>query len=166
MIKRTYIRTRSAKEGMRIDQQIVDQRGRTLIARGAMLDDYLIDSLLKLGITSIYIREGEEDPEEEKVSPLAQSVIEKVRVDDRTKVKLTESVKKRVAEGIQYLYNNTETEDFTEATNRIADELMHAISDNDAIAVDIGALKISDEYTFKHSVDVATMAMIVAKQYG
>ena len=166
MIKRTYIRTRSAKEGMRIDQKIVDQRGRTLIARGAMLDDYLIDSLLKLGITSIYIREGEEDPVEEKVSPLAQSVIEKVRVDDRTKVKLTESVKKRVAEGIQYLYNNTETEDFTEATNHIADELMHAISDNDAIAVDIGALKISDEYTFKHSVDVATMAMIVAKQYG
>jgi len=33
-------------------------------------------------------------------------------------------------------------------------------------AVDIGALKISDEYTFKHSVDVATMSMIVARKYG
>ena len=30
----------------------------------------------------------------------------------------------------------------------------------------IGALKISDEYTFKHSVDVATMSMIVAQKYG
>ena len=37
---------------------------------------------------------------------------------------------------------------------------------NDAVAVDIGALKISDEYTFKHSVDVATMSMIVARKYG
>ena len=34
------------------------------------------------------------------------------------------------------------------------------------MAVDIGALQVSDEYTFKHSVDVATMAMIVARKYG
>lgn len=166
MIKRIYVRTRSLKEGMKIDQAIVDRRGRILIARGAVLDGYLIDSLLKLGVTSVYIREGEEDPEEEKISPLAQSVIEKRRVEDRTKVKLKESVKKRVSEGIQYLYNNTETKDFTDAANNIGDELMRAITDNDAIAVDIGALKVSDEYTFKHSVDVATMAMIVAKQHG
>ncbi len=166
MIKRTFVRTRSLKAGMKIDQAIVDRMGRILIARGAVLDEYLIDSLLRMGITSIYIREGEEDPEEEKISLLAQSIIEKTRVDDRTKVKLSESVKKRVAQGIQYLYNNTESQDFTDATNNIANDLMHAISDNDAIAVDIGALKISDEYTFKHSVDVATMAMIVAKQHG
>ena len=166
MIKRTFVRTSSLKEGMKIDQAIVDRMGRILIARGAVLDEYLIDSLLKLGITSIYIREGEEDPEEEKISPLAQSVIEKIRVEDCNKVKLSESVKKRVAEGIQYLYNNPESQDFTDAADNIASDLMRAVSDNDAIAVDIGALKISDEYTFKHSVDVATMAMIVAKQHG
>jgi len=166
VIKRTFVRTSSLKEVMKIDQAIVDRMGRILIARGAVLDEYLIDSLLKLGITSIYIREGEEDPEEEKISPLAQSVIEKIRVEDCNKVKLSESVKKRVAEGIQYLYNNTESQDFTDAADNIASDLMRAVSDNDAIAVDIGALKISDEYTFKHSVDVATMAMIVAKQHG
>ncbi len=43
---------------------------------------------------------------------------------------------------------------------------MKAIDDNEAVAVDISALKVSDEYTFKHSVDVATMSMIVAKRYG
>ena len=53
-----------------------------------------------------------------------------------------------------------------DATNSIADDLMSAINDNDAIAIDISALKTSDEYTFKHSVDVATIAMIVAKQQG
>ena len=37
----------------------------------------------------------------------------------------------------------------------IADSLMEAINENDAIAVDISSLKTSDEYTFKHSVDVA-----------
>ena len=48
MIKRIYVRTRSLKEGMKIDQAIVDRRGRILIARGAVLDGYLIDSLLEL----------------------------------------------------------------------------------------------------------------------
>lgn len=166
VVKRTFVRTRALQEGMKIDQAIVDRRGRILIARGAAMDAYLIDSLSKLGINGVYIREGEEDPETEKISLLAQSVIEKTRVEDRSKVKLTESVKKRVAEGIQYLYNNTDTQDFTDATNEITSELMRAISDNEAIAVDISTLKISDEYTFKHSVDVATMAMIVAKQHG
>ena len=43
---------------------------------------------------------------------------------------------------------------------------MKAISENDAIAVDISTLKVSDEYTFKHSVDVASMSMIIAKKQG
>ena len=43
---------------------------------------------------------------------------------------------------------------------------MKAIDSNDAIAIDINELKTSDEYTFKHSVDVATIAMILGKQQG
>lgn len=51
-------------------------------------------------------------------------------------------------------------------TESIADDLMRSIKSNDAIAIDISTLKTSDEYTFKHSVDVATISMIVAKQQG
>lgn len=87
-------------------------------------------------------------------------------MQDRAKVNLSESVKARVAEGIQYLYNDTESSGFTSTTKNITDDLMKAINNNDALAVDISALKVSDEYTFKHSVDVATMAMIVAKKHG
>ena len=112
--------------------------------------------------------EGEEDeePQDTKendivIAPAVQKEIDKKTVQDRAKVKLSESVKARVAEGIQYLYNDTVSESFTATTRSITDDLMRAISDNDAIAVDISTLKISDEYTFKHSVDVATMGMIV-----
>lgn len=167
MIKRTFVRTRQLQPGMVIDQSIVDRTGRILIARNTELDDYLIESLLKLGITSIYIREGEEDPEEDTlISPQTLETIEKLKVPDRAKVTLNESVKKRVSEGIQYLYSNTASNEFTDAAQNIAGDLMKSIMDNDAIAVDISTLKISDEYTFKHSVDVATMAMIVARKHG
>ena len=168
MIKRSFIHTRSLQEGMVIDQSIIDRTGRILIARGTTLDWYLIEALLKLGITSIYIREGEEDPEDavENASPDALQAIEKLHVPDRAKVNLSESVKARVSEGIQYLYSNNSSDAFTDTANNIAGDLMKAISDNDAIAVDVNTLKVSDEYTFKHSVDVATIAMIIARQHG
>ncbi len=159
------------QKDMIIDQAIVDRAGRILIARNTAMDEYLIASLAKMSIPGVYIREGEEDEEPAQsgapaVAPAIERAIEKCTVPDRTKVQLTESVKARVAEGIQYLYNDTDSPGFTDTTRSITDDLMKAISDNDAIAVDISALKISDEYTFKHSVDVATMSMIVAKKYG
>ena len=173
LVTRRFVRTRSLQEGMIIDQSIVDRAGRILIARNTPMDNFHKASLLKMGIGGVYIREGEEDEKKEEndnnqvvVSAEVQKVIEKNTVQDRAKVNLSESVKARVAEGIQYLYNDTESSGFTSTTKNITDDLMKAINNNDALAVDISALKVSDEYTFKHSVDVATMAMIVAKKHG
>lgn len=42
---------------------------------------------------------------------------------------------------------------------------MSAIQTNNAVAIDISSLKTSDEYTFKHSVDVATISMVIAKKW-
>ncbi len=169
--RRYFVRTSSLKEGMKVDQSIIDKTRRVLIARGTILDDYLIEALGRLGINGVYIREGEDvevtSPiEHGPVSEETQKKIEKLTVADRSRVTLTESVKKRVQEGISYLYSNTDANDFADASKNIATELLKAIDANDALAVDIGMLKVSDEYTFKHSVDVATMAMVVAKKMG
>ncbi len=166
MIRRKYMRTRQLKPGMIIDQSVVDRLGRNLIVRGAQLDEYVIDSLISLGIMSVYIQDGEYDPDDpDKIlSPAARKNVEKLRTDDRAKVTLTDSVKKRISEGIQFIYSGVKPTEMVEATDSIASDLMEAISNNDAIAIDIGALKTSDEYTFKHSVDVATISMIIAKK--
>lgn len=168
MIKRKYMRTRQLKPGMKIDQVVVDRMGRNLVARGAILDEYVIESLLKLGIMSVYIQDGEYEPEDpdKMASPEAQKKIEKLRTEDRSKVDLSDSVRKRVSEGIQFMYSNTDSPELADATSNIANNLMDAIESNDAVAIDINALKTSDEYTFKHSVDVATISMLVAKQLG
>lgn len=173
MARRRFVPTRLLENGMRVDQSIIDRTGRVLIARRTFLDDYLIQALCKLGISGVYIREGEEDvdqnlimQENESIAPDTLKKIEHLKVADRTKVQLNESVRARVAEGVSYLYSNTASSDFVSATKSVADDLMQAINENDALAVDIGVLKISDEYTFKHSVDVATMAMIIAKKTG
>lgn len=168
MIRRKYVRTRQLKPGMKIDHAVVDRLGRNLVARGSVLDEYVIDSLIKLGVMSVYIQDGEYEPEEEQppISSAAQRNIEKFRTNDRSKVTLSASVRKRVAEGIQYIYNNAEATELAAATDSITDDLLASIEANNAIAIDINALKTSDEYTFKHSVDVATISMIVAKKQG
>lgn len=170
MFKRYFVRVSALEAGMRIDQSITDRLDRVLIAKHTILDAYLIESLQKLGINGVYVSEGEEDPvpdkPDEPTCALARNNISKLRTDDPARVKLSESVKKRVSEGIQYLYNNSSSEQFTATSNNITNNLMKAINDNEAVAVDIHALKTSDEYTFKHSVDVATMSMIIAKKQG
>jgi putative nucleotidyltransferase with HDIG domain len=170
MIKRYFVRTDKLQPGMRIDQYIKDRMDRTLVARGTILDDYVIDGIKRRGIHGIYVSEGEEEPAEEKpeapLPPLVRHNIEKYRTDDPVKVKLSESVKKRVSQGIQYLYSNSDSPEFATTSSKITSDLMKAIDDNDALAVDISALKTSDEYTFKHSVDVATMSMIIGKKLG
>lgn len=96
----------------------------------------------------------------------AEKNIEQYRVADPQKVTLSNMVKERVSQGIQFLYNNTESKEFVETSANITSDLMKAIFENHSLAIDISALKTSDEYTFKHSVDVATLAMIIAKKLG
>lgn len=158
---------------MRIDQSIQDRIDRVLIKKGTILDEYMINGLKELGISGVYVSEGEEDEvantgdkEGEKLSAIAKNNIAKNREPDPAKVKLSESVKKRVSQGMQFLYNNTESAEFVSTSNHITKNLLKAITDNEAVAVDIATLKTSDEYTFKHSVDVATMSMIVARNMG
>ncbi|MCM1569339.1 MAG: HD-GYP domain-containing protein [Roseburia sp.] len=172
MIRRKYTPLRLVQPGMRIDQAIIDRAGRVLIARRTPLEDFHIDALRQMGVSAVYIQVGEadeplrEDGQPLQISEAVQEKYEQVKVEDPAKVKISESVRSRVAQSVQYLYQDTQSESFMDATRSITDDLVKAISDNDAIAVDISALKISDEYTFKHSVDVATMSMIVAKKYG
>ncbi len=168
MVKRKFISVRLLKPGMVIDQSIVDGTRRVLIRRKTALDDYMINSLQQMRIGGVYIREGEESEEEltYNITPEVMEKIEKEKVPDRAKLELNESVKKRVATGVQFLYSNPDAPGFMDAANDISNELMHALDENDALAVDVNALKVSDEYTFKHSVDVASMGMIIAKNRG
>lgn len=165
---RRFTSVRLLKEGMIIDQSIIDATGRILVAKGIPLEGYHIEGLRSLNIGGVYITDGKDQEAKliTEISPSTQKVIERLQVDDKASVALTESVKKRVSEGIQFLYSNPQAEGFTQAANSISDELMQAINENDAVVVDINVLKISDEYTFKHSVDVASIAMVIAKQMG
>ena len=115
-IKRRPMKTRQLSPGMVIDQTVTDKSGKALIERGAILDDFHIEGLLRYGIMEIYIREGQDDADDEKeiiIPASVQKVISSERKADLNHVHIKESVKKRVSEGIQYLYNNASSPEFT-----------------------------------------------------
>lgn len=113
-VKRKLVSTRTLKEGMRIDQSVVDGTGRALIEKGAFLDDFQIEYLRTKGISSIYIAEGEADPDELElqIPQFTRDLIEKSKVPDKPKAKLSESVRKQVCEGVQNLFANPNSENF------------------------------------------------------
>lgn len=168
MITRRPIATTELVPGMQADRDVDDRLGRNLIACGAILDESLIEGLRKLGIERIYIREEIPDDkvEENANQPMIQQAVEQYHIDDPNTVSLSDSVRKRVSEGVQFIYQDIHSKEMTDTANSITQDLMSAIRANDAVAIDISTLKTSDEYTFKHSVDVATIAMILAKHLG
>ena len=78
---------------------------------------------------SVYIQEGEEEenPEQVPTSPEAEKNIERLRTEDRAKVTLSASIRERVSTGIQFIYNNTTSEEMVATTESIADDLMRSI---------------------------------------
>lgn len=167
-VKRKLMSTRVLKNGMRIDQNIVDGTGRVLIERGVLLDDFQIEYLKTKGIGSIYIAEGLPDPDELELQlpQYTKDLIEKSKKPDRPKVVLSESVKKQVGEGVQKLFEDPAADNFAESSVNVAEQLMDSVLKDDAVAIDLGMLRVSDDYTFRHSVDVSAMSIIIGKAVG
>ena len=174
MADRKFVRINRLEEGMIIDQAVIDRLDRVLVHRGARLDAFVIEGLEKLGIPGVYIGTGvveeeKKDPMAEieaSITPVIKNKIAKLREDDPAKVQITEAVRKRISAGIQHLYNNTDDARFTHTSNVITNDLLTAIDENSALSVDLTELRTNNEYTFRHSVDVATIAMIIAKNLG
>ena len=163
------MKTEDLPSGRVVDQTILDASGKALFEKGSFLDDFQIEGLIRDGITEIYVQDEEPSDKEKPeviIDKNVQETIDRAREDDRSGINLSENVKHRVNRGMQYLFSNEASDNFASETENITGELMKALANNNTIAVDIGTLKISDEYTFKHSVDVATMAMVIAKRYG
>ncbi len=150
--------------GMVAAQDIRGSAGQDLLAKGTMLDFALIDRLKLFGIPAVLIEKIEKDEATISLSELAvQQAVEEYRRPDPPVVHLTDSVREQVNEGVHYIYNNVRSPEISVTANEITDTLMQVIEANDAVAVNLSELRTSDEYTFRHCVDVATIAMILAK---
>ena len=93
--------------------------------------------------------------------------IELDETEDKKTVHISEEMKADTLNRLEKVYENLEdTGMIVEETSTITEALIGTLNQSDATLVSIEQLKISDEYTFKHCVDVAVLSMILAKHSG
>ena len=165
MEEKIFIQKDKIKVGMQLGECIKDSMGRIMIENGVYLDDYQIRYIKEKMYPGIYTYRYVDDkripiPEETK------RIIRKHRKPDRAKIQLSVDVKHQLEARMNHIFDHTEDEDFTSNSLDIFGELESAIFKNDAVAIDVNLIKISDEYTFKHSVDVAAISMMIGREYG
>ena len=170
MMKIIDIKPSQLRNGMIIADEILDRHGRELVKSGTYVDDFMIDRLNTLPISYIkvyYGRPGNSDQSKDEIPPAIMNKILQFRKPDTTKLVLSTLVKERIESGMKSMFQNANNPRIVmrEASSIVSD-LMESIRKNNSIVLSINDLRISDEYTFRHSVDVAALSMMIGRREG
>ena len=165
MEEKLFVRRDDIQIGMQLGESVKDIRGRAMIENGVYLDAYQVRYIKEKKLPGIYIYRVRDD-KDIKIPEKTKQIIRQHRKPDRAKIQLSGEMKKQLEERMNHIFDHTEDKDFATNSLDIFGELESAIFKNDAVAIDVNLIKISDEYTFKHSVDVAAISMMIGREYG
>ena len=153
MLKHLEISPNELEVGYILDEDIYENRV-LLLRKGQVITDH-IKELLKSRKTVKIIRH----------IPDEALYIEEDLSDDRI-VRLNEQVKTRIKEDVTKLFDDIESDSNASLAQNISDTIVNDVLKKDGVGLNLDELKVSDEYTFKHSVDVAAGSIILAKYLG
>lgn len=155
-------------------QDLSSDRGELLLAKGAMLSERRLESLLDKGYSSITI----EDPDTDGIE-IPNVVSESVKAATRAKLAGTFDMFAEISGGFlgaapETIQTELESSEFQKQAEAI-DPLERLREEVEAMMDEIlsaetldglNAIMIHDDYTFQHSVDVAIVSTMIAKQIG
>ncbi len=136
-----------------IDLDLYTEDGVLLLASGTKLDSSIKELLRGLQNTSfdVYIK---------------VDLDEKALKFDKV-VELDKVVKERAVQTLSYMFNeSTDLADSIENVTTLSNSITDIILSSDSLSVSLEALKCSDEYTYKHSLDVATISTLIGRGLG
>lgn len=147
------------KEGASLGKSIYSSDGRLLLSKGIQLDKNLINTLKKHQILYIYV----EDEISEGIE--VQSII-----DDKVRIEAVSTVKKlfdmamyrsRGKEKIEWIPLQAHFE-----VQSIIENILNNLKENENILYSMTELMGTDMHTYKHSVNVAILAILTARSLG
>ena len=153
MLKHLEIAPDALEVGYILDEDVYENHV-LLIRKGQVVTDH-IKELLQTRKTVKIVRHV---PEE-------SVYLEEDLSDDRI-VRLNEQVKTRITEDVTKLFDDIESDSNASLAQNISDTIVNDVLKKDGVGLNLDELKVSDEYTFKHSVDVAAGSIILAKYLG
>ena len=82
-------------------------------------------------------------------------------------VEIDKAVKERAVQTLSYMFNDsTNVADSIESVESLSSSITEIILSSDSLSINLAALKCSDEYTYKHSLDVATISTLMGRELG
>jgi len=165
---RRYICTANIHEGMILDQSVLDEYGHEMIKRGVRLDDIQVDYIQKKGIPGIYIVEEitADRLSNATMSFTAKQNEKREKRHDPPKATIPIREKVYIEGGMADIFSKPDSEIIMEKAGNITDTLLKGIKSNNATAADVRQLRIGDNCTLSHSVEVAMISVMIGKRYG
>ncbi len=129
-----FVPISSAKQGMVLSKAIYDEDHRRLLAPNMELTDEFIGRLKERGLAGFYIEDD-----------LTKDIIIKEAIPEELRSKAVDCL---VRQDI-------------DATVGVASQIVDELRSSDVISIDLIDLRTFDEYTYRHSVNVAVLSTIV-----
>lgn len=140
------------KEGDRIALNVINDMGTTVVTEGTILNDFLIDKLLSLGIKKIYIYDEFENLINNSNNSYELFKVHYTEQVDKVKILLGElAAGKKVDLDLVF---------------SLADEIKKQIDQKSNIISFLSTLKAFDQYTYNHCINVAFYSMLLGKWLG
>jgi len=141
------------------ETDIYTDKGALLCPRMTVLNEKVLSSLSKYhGPIKATISIADDLPAEVKNF---------IKPDLDASIYFNDSFKKYATETLSSMFADLDdTDSLIEGAYELGDKLCNIINQSESLYVNLAKLKISDEYTYRHCVDVATMAAVLAKSIG
>lgn len=143
-----YVPINNLKEGMVLARNIYTKDQNLLLSQGQIIKDSYIDKIRRHGYSGVFISdELSNDIEIESV------------ISDQLRMQTVATVKDVFM--ISSTYDSYASAQIIDATKKIVNDLIDEILYNRDVMVNMVDLKIFDDYTFFHSVNVAVLSILI-----
>ena len=148
-----YVPTNCLRDGMILAKNIYDKDQNLMLSQGQVIRESYIDKIHRLGYSGVYVSDSLSD----------DIVIESI-ISDELKISAVGAVKDVfITTGVNDRQIN---ELVMENTKQVVYDLVDELINNRNLMVNMVDLKVFDNYTFYHSVNVSVLSIIVGISMG
>lgn len=92
-------------------------------------------------------------------------VVYELESEEDTSIAFSDTLKEYALDSVSAIYDNLDEPDtIVDAATQFSSNISDIVSNSESLSANLSSLKVSDEYTYKHSVDVGTLASILARR--
>lgn len=146
-----FISVYCLRDGMVLGRNLYGKSEKLLLSQGQVLRKSYIDHIRELGYSGVYVEDG-----------LSEDVEIQAVVDEELRIAAVTTVQNAFISTQSQEDIDKAMEDSSTVVHRLVNEILH----NSHVMVNIVDMKVFDDYTFYHSVNVAILSLLVGVSMG